>query len=131
MGETADVEDLAERYGQYPPEAYVFVGEGLRHAAKRLGRDQAGGVARHLVAQELVEGVLELAASRYGLLGRQVLRGWNLRRSEDIGRVTFHLIEQGVFGKQPSDSEDDFATGPDFAEVIEGRVRSRLERTLS
>lgn len=116
----------AEAGGRYAPEAYAFVGEGLRHAAQRLGREGKTGDDRHLRADELVQGVLELAAQRYGLLGRLLLRSWGLHRSEDIGAITFQLIEHGVFGKQPSDSQSDFADGPAFGHEIERLVRVRL-----
>lgn len=130
MSETPNLAAIADRHGSYQVEAYAFVGEGLRHASKRLGRDQASGEDRHLDAPELVEGVLELAASRYGLLARQVLAAWNIRRSEDIGAITFHLIEDGIFGKRPEDSEQDFADGPLFDEALPRLVRARLERVL-
>ncbi len=131
MAETIDLATIARRHGAYHVEGYAFVGEGLRHASKRLGRDQATGEERHLDAHELVEGVLDLAATRYGLLARQVLGSWCVRRSEDIGAITFHLIEDGIFGKRPEDDEADFADGPRFEETLRQLVEERLDRALS
>ena len=121
-----DLVALAKLHGRFDPEAYAFVSEGLRHAAKQRGDELTEGSGRHLSAEELVSGVLDLAAQRYGLLAVQVLRQWGLRRSEDIGEITFHLIECGIFGKQPSDSQADFDNGPAFGRVIRERVTERL-----
>jgi len=125
MSSTPDLVALAKQHGTYQVEAYAFVGEGLRHASKEHAR-RVSVSTEHLAAEELIAGVLDLAASRYGLLARMVLRSWGLRRSEDIGQITFHLIDCGIFGKQPSDRLEDFDNGPDFAEVIEDRVAARL-----
>lgn len=130
MGSLPDLSAIARKHGRFPVEAYAFVGEGLRHAAKRLGREDASGAGRHLTAKELVEGVLDLAASQFGMLARLVLRSWNLRRSEDIGAVTFHLIECGIFGKQPSDRLEDFEDGPGFATTLHELVASRVIEQL-
>lgn len=127
MQERYDLSQLARRYGQYPVEAYVFVGEGLHHASRNLGKHDAEGSDRHISAHELVAGVLELAVMRYGCLATSVMRSWSLRNSQDIGNVTFHLIEEGLFGKQPGDALDDFKGGPKFHEVIHKLTRERLE----
>lgn len=36
-----DIEELARQDGRFAVDAFAFVGEGLRHAAKRSGKDQA------------------------------------------------------------------------------------------
>ena len=126
MNERYDLSQLASRYGVYPIEAYVFVGEGLHHATRSLGKQGAEGVDRHISAHELVEGVLELASTRFGCLASSVLRSWSLRCSEDIGAVTFHLIEEGLFGKQPGDCLEDFQNGPIFHELIQRKTRERM-----
>ena len=126
MSGPVDIEELARQDGRFAVEAFAFVGEGLRHAAKRSGKDQATGSERHLTAGELVEGVLDLAAERFGLLADLVLRSWGLTGSGDIGSITFTLISHGVFSKQPSDRLEDFLAGPDFASDLVARCRTRL-----
>ena len=121
---------LAKSYGRYEVEAYAFVGEGLRHAAKHFAKIDAEGEQRHLTATELVEGVLRLAANRFGLLAETVFHNWGIARSEDIGVITFHLIECGIFGKQPSDSIDDFNNGVDFPETLRSYVLSDLAEAV-
>jgi uncharacterized repeat protein (TIGR04138 family) len=131
VADLTDLVALARRHGTYDVEAYAFVGEGLRHASKHLGRDAAEGSDRHLDAPELVDGVLDLATARFGLLARQVLRSWGLRRSEDVGAITFHLIDDGIFGKRAEDSLDDFSDGVDFDTALLEKARTRVSRALS
>jgi uncharacterized repeat protein (TIGR04138 family) len=126
MAHVPDITALAEGAGGYDVEAFAFVGESLRHAARSLGRETAEADARHLTAGELVSGVLDLADHRFGLLADLVLRGWGINGSIDIGRITFALIEHGIFSKQPTDRIEDFSGGPDFAEELRSRSRHRL-----
>lgn len=127
MGERTDLAAIAARHAAYPVEAYAFIGEGMNHTTRRLGRHQAvSRQARHLTALELVDGICDLAAERYGLLGPLVLASWRLRRSEDVGAVTFHLVDAGVFGKRPEDRVEDFDGGPTLVDVIQERARERL-----
>lgn len=126
MAATPDLERLAREYGKYRVEAYVFLQEGLRQAAAASGRAHADGRPQHLTAQELIDGVLALAAERYGLLAPAVLRGWGLCRSQDLGAVTFQLIDCGIFGKRPQDRLEDFEHGPEFTDAVDRRVRHRL-----
>ena len=126
MSESYDLSQLAVRHGVYPVEAYVFVGEGLHHSTRTLGIQDAEGAGRHISAHQLVAGILELASMRFGCLANSVLRSWSLRCSEDIGEVTFHLIEEGLFGKQSGDTKEDFKNGPVFHELVESITRERM-----
>lgn len=128
MKKVPDLADLARRDGRFDAEAYAFVSQSLRHAAKLHRKDRASGAERHLTANQLVEGAIDLAVERYGLLADLVLRSWGVRRSQDLGEITFALIEHGVFTKQPSDRIEDFYTGPDFVGAVEGRVTDRIAK---
>ena len=126
MTQIPDLHELASRTGKYDVEAFCFVSQGLRHAAKLFGKERSSGDERHLTALQLVDGTLDLAADRYGLLAELVLRRWGVRASEDIGAITFALIENHVFTKQPSDRLEDFYAGPEFADALRQRVVERL-----
>lgn len=126
MAQIPDLHELASRTGKYDVEAFCFVSQGLRHAAKLFGKDRSSGEERHLTALQLVEGTLDLAVERYGLLAELVLRHWGVRASEDIGAITFALIDSRVFTKQPSDRLEDFYGGPDFAGALHERVVGRM-----
>lgn len=131
MSGMPDIDALAKAAGGYAPEAIAFVGESLRHAARLFGKESAERDNRHLTAHELVEGMLDLATTRFGLMAELVLREWGLKSAEDVGRITFALIEVGVFSKQPSDRLEDFTGGPDFGGVLTKRSRQRLCPTVA
>ena len=131
MSGMPDIEALAKAAGGYAPEAIAFVGESLRHAARLFGKENGEKENRHLTAPELVEGMLDLATIRFGLMAELVLREWGLKSAEDVGRITFALIEFGVFSKQPTDRIEDFSGGPDFGGVLTRRSRQRLCPTVA
>jgi uncharacterized repeat protein (TIGR04138 family) len=126
MAQIPDLHELASRTGKYDVEAFCFVSQSLRHAAKIFGKERSAGDERHLTALQLVEGALDLAVDRFGMLAELVLRGWGLRGSEDVGAITFALIENRVFTKQPSDRLEDFYGGPAFAAALHERVVTRM-----
>lgn len=126
MAQIPDLHELASRTGKYDVEAFCFVSQGLRHAAKIFGKERSSGEERHLTALQLVDGTLDLAVERYGLLAELVLRRWGVRASEDIGAITFALIDSRVFTKQPSDRIEDFYGGPEFPGALHGRVVERM-----
>lgn len=126
MPRAPDIGKVATRDGRYHVEGFHFVGQSLSHAVKMFKSEAATGPARHLSARELVEGAVDLAASRYGLLGEMVLSSWGIRRAEDIGEITFALIEHGVFTKQPDDRLEDFAGHRPLNDSIRTSVRRRL-----
>lgn len=128
MSQPVDLAALARDSQAYSVESFEFVGQGLRHAVKILGREEAPITERHLDASELVAGVLDLAVEQYGYLAQPVLDALHLRSPEDIGRITFILIDHQVFTKQPSDRFEDFQVLPGFADDLAARVRDRLAK---
>jgi uncharacterized repeat protein (TIGR04138 family) len=129
MSEPVDLVALARASQRYAPDAFALVGEGLRHAVKTLGRDHESETAkRHLDAGELVEGVLDVATEQFGLLAGPVLAAQGLHGPEDVGRVTFLLIDHGIFSRQPSDRFEDFLELVPFSIGLAERQRQRLER---
>jgi uncharacterized repeat protein (TIGR04138 family) len=128
MAEGPDLRLVAADHGRFDVEGYCFISESLRHAAALAGGRRVPGERRHLTAQQLVDGVIGLAAERFGLLAEIVLRRWGIRSSDDVGLITFTLIEQGVFSKQPSDRLEDFYGLPEFASALHERVAARLAK---
>lgn len=126
MAKGTDINKLARSDGRYHAEGFHFVGQSLSHAVKLHKRDQATGASRHLTARELIDGAVDLAAVRYGLLGEMVLSSWGIRRNEDLGEITFTLIEHGIFTKQPEDRVEDFSGQEPLPEAIRHSVRRRL-----
>jgi uncharacterized repeat protein (TIGR04138 family) len=103
----------------YPPEAFVFVQCGLRHTVEHLhGEDADDDSPRHVSGQQLCMGLRDFALKQFGFLARTVLESWNIRRTEDFGRIVFILVETGVMRKSDEDCLDDFTGVFDFAEAF-------------
>lgn len=111
--------DLAQivASGPYPMEAFNFVREGLGFTAERVhgGLDQEG-VERHVSGQDLCRGLRDFAVDQYGFLAPSVLSHWNIRRTDDFGRIVFSLIEHGYMSKTDDDTLEDFCGVFDFSE---------------
>ena len=100
------VHALTERDPRFRREAYEFVMRALEHTTTRLVRER-----RHVTGQELLRGLVDLARDEFGDLALAVFHEWGVHRSEDFGEIVFHLVEEGLLGRQPEDSPTDFAGG--------------------
>ena len=126
MARPKDLRQIARDDGRYAPDGYQFVAEALARAADLYGKRQLQGAARHLTAAELVAGAVDLAAERWSLLGDLVLAQWGIRSADDIGAITFSLIEHGVFSKEPTDRLEDFHGVCEIGISLAQRVRARV-----
>jgi len=73
---------------------------------------------RHVSATQLCLGLKDFAIQRYGKLARTVLERWNIRTTEDFGRIACFLIEHKKMRKSSEDRIDDFRDVFDFDEVF-------------
>jgi uncharacterized repeat protein (TIGR04138 family) len=96
----------------YDELAYLFVLESIEFLQTRLP------TRRHVTGAEVAHGCREYALSQYGLMARQVLDHWGIRRTDDFGRIVFTLVEVGLLMTQPTDSEADFRAVYDFDSVF-------------
>jgi uncharacterized repeat protein (TIGR04138 family) len=108
----ARIERLAESRGRYRAEAYFWVLRVLEFAHARLRKEG------HVTGRELLEGTRLLALEEYGPMALEVFHHWGLRATEDIGRVVFDLIEEGLLSKTEEDSLEDFSEVYDFEQVF-------------
>lgn len=144
--ETAFWEMIRKGAGRYPPLAFHFVQEGLRHTAEQLERNASTRPRRplppsiaaplaldhgldpspdnHINGQQLCLGLRDYAILQYGLFARTVLDRWNIRRTEDFGRIVFLLVDAGLLRKTDEDCIEDFMGVYDFDEVF-GRELER------
>lgn len=99
------VDEIMKRYPDYAPDAYPFMRSALDSASRRFGKTDANP---HLSAEELYLGFCAAALEEYGPLAKAVMEHWNIRSSEDVGAIVYHLIEVGVFGRQEGDTQTQF-----------------------
>jgi len=108
--------------GRYPPAAFSFVLEGLRHTVRSIRKADAAdpksaeGDSRHISGQELCLGLRDFAIDQYGLLAKAVLVTYGITRTEDFGRIVFILVEAGLMRKTEEDHIEDFEHVFDFDE---------------
>jgi uncharacterized repeat protein (TIGR04138 family) len=124
-----DWRKVRQTAGPYPIEAFNFIREGLAFTAEQLhGDPQALPEAdRHITGQQLCIGLRDLAIERYGMLAPVVLEHWQVRRTEDFGRIVFAMIQNGVMSKTDDDCMDDFRAVFDFNEAFSrGELVSRI-----
>lgn len=81
-----------------------------------IGRMQSE--SRHVTGQQLCLGLRDFAIRRYGMMAPAVLRAWNLRSTDDFGRIVFAMIEHGLMSKTADDSLEDFRSVYDFDEAF-------------
>lgn len=117
---------IRETAGGYPLEAFAFVQKGLGYTVERIHQvgqgSQAGmersDLGRHVSGQQLCLGLRDFALDRWGMMAPAVLETWNVRRTEDFGRMVFAMIEHGLMSKTPQDTLDDFRAVFDFDEAF-------------
>lgn len=106
------IETILAKDPAYKFEAYSFVLAGLHYTVSRLDRP------RHVTGQELCEGLRNYAVEQFGPLARTVLDYWGIQRTEDFGKIVFHLIEVGLLRKNEEDSIRDFENVFDFEKAF-------------
>lgn len=116
------VDVIVERDARFDRDAYFFVRDALEFTAtlQRRGsgraRERSGQPSppHHVTGQELLEGIRQFALKEYGSMATTVFEHWRISRCEDFGAMVFNLIEAGIFGKNATDTVDDFRGGFDF-----------------
>lgn len=124
-----DWQRLRDAAGPYPLEAFHFVRDGLSYTAQVVHKDLEAlpESDRHVRGQELCLGLRDFAIERYGLMAPLVLDHWNIKRTDDFGRIVFAMVEQGLMSKTHEDSLEDFRGVFDFGEAFsEQELLSRL-----
>ena len=111
------VESILKREKRYDPLAYLFLKDALDFTLKRAADDN-GGEPRHVTGTELCHGFRDLAVQEFGPMAGTLMIEWGLRESSDVGEMVFHLIDEQMFGKQDSDTKEDFAGAYDFDEAF-------------
>ena len=60
-----------------------------------------------------------------------LLSEWGLNQCSDVGDMVFLLIEEQVFGKQDSDTKEDFSDVYSFQEAFVAPYLPKVMNTLS
>src|SRR5690349_2872327 len=107
------VHAICERDPRFRREAYEIVLRALETTTSRVV-----GERRHVSGQELLQGIVDLAREEFGELAWTVFNEWGITRSEDFGAIVFALVGEGLLGRQPDDSIQDFEGGIDVKSAL-------------
>ena len=111
------VDAILEREKRFDAGAYFFLKEALDFTVKQV-MDENAGQPRHVSGPELLEGFRDHALQQFGPMAATLMREWGLTSSADVGEMVFRLIDEGVFGRQDSDTKEDFHDVFDFDEAF-------------
>jgi uncharacterized repeat protein (TIGR04138 family) len=106
--------ELSREQPHFAYEAYEFVCDAVSFTMRRLGRVADGGDPdeptedQHVSGAELLRGVCDLAVMTFGMMAPVVFKRWNVRTTDDVGRMVFDLIRVGRLSKSDRDTPEDF-----------------------
>lgn len=120
------IEDARAAKGSpFAVDGYLFVIRTLDSLMERIAA--SSGTRRHVTGQELSLAVRDMALSQFGPTASLVLDHWFIRRTEDIGRIVYDLIDAGLLGRTESDRIEDFAGVYDFEEEFVRKFRFSVD----
>lgn len=108
---------IVHRDSRFDPDAYFFLKEALDFTVKRA-EESNKGVSRHVSGPELLAGFRDFAIEQFGPMALTLLREWGVNQCQHVGEMVFSLIGEQVFGKQDSDTLEDFSNIYQFEEVF-------------
>lgn len=111
------VASILEKESRFQPGAYFLVREVLDFTVDRLSRE-TNGEKRHVSGKELLHGFRDYVLQEYGPMGATLLEDWGITQCRHVGEIVFLFIDNGVFGKQDSDTLDDFEEIYTFEEAF-------------
>jgi uncharacterized repeat protein (TIGR04138 family) len=105
---TDAVEAISSNQESYDSGAYYFLKDALDFTVRRV-MESNDGKHRHVAASELLVGFRDFAIQEFGPMASTMMTEWGINTCSDIGSMVFELITEGVFGKQDSDTREDFS----------------------
>lgn len=108
----AAVEQILEREERFESGAYFLLKDALDFTLKRSKEES--GEERHVSGEELIFGFRDFALQEFGPMAQTLLREWGVHTCADVGDMVFELIAEGMFGKQDSDTREDFCDHYEF-----------------
>jgi uncharacterized repeat protein (TIGR04138 family) len=112
------VEQILAKDARFSRDAYAFVREALDFSQKLIGRENRGGVIRHITGLELLDGIRQFALQQFGPMAATVFEEWGVKNCRDFGDIVFNMVEISLLAKTEKDTRDDFQNGYDFTDAF-------------
>lgn len=113
----ASVNQILAKETRFEAGAYFLVREALDFTIDRIAKE-SDGENRHVTGKELLLGFRDYTLREYGPMSATLLHDWGLEECRHVGEIVFLFIEEGIFGKQDSDTLEDFCDVFDFQEAF-------------
>lgn len=110
------LEEIMRRDSSYAPDAYAFMRQSMDYALEQFHKTAE---SPHLSAEELYLGFCAYALQEYGPMAAAVMEHWGISRSADVGNIVYNLIRVGVFGRQESDTREQFDSLQPMEELLD------------
>jgi len=110
------IENILKRETRFEAGAYFLLKDALDFTLKRTREEH--GEERHVSGAELIHGFRDHALEEFGPMALTLLEEWGVTQCSDVGDMVFELIEEGMFGRQDSDTREDFANHYEFSEAF-------------
>jgi uncharacterized repeat protein (TIGR04138 family) len=104
---------IRTRRGSFDERAFLFVLATVQFLQGRLS------ARRHVTGPELAWACRDYALEQYGLLAKDILEYWGVRKTRDFGQIVFALVDLGLLITQPSDRQEDFDEVFQFTEAFD------------
>ncbi len=101
------IKRIMERDGRFEREAFFFLKEALDYTVQDESVKSAEN-SKHVSASQLLYGFRDLGLKEFGPMAATLFDEWGITGCVDIGDMVFLLIQEGVFGKQDNDRQEDF-----------------------
>lgn len=101
---------ICETDDQYKPQAFFFIYLVLGRCRNVL--EKPG----HVSGQDLLKAFSEEARMQYGPMALTVLNHMGFRSTEDVGRLVFLMVEEGLLSRTEKDTLEDFKEKYEFQE---------------
>ena len=108
--EIEKIEEILKNDNRYRFEAYEFLFHALEKTCqKKYGKRYQCLIKNGCSVEEILEGVCSLAVKRYEFLAVTVLENMGINSPEDIGEITYNLIEVGGLIRDEDDHKEQFS----------------------
>lgn len=117
---------ILQKERRFHPHAYFLLKDALDFTLKRIAAGN-GGQPRHVSGAELLIGFRDFALEQFGPMASTLLLEWGIKDGIHVGAMVFHLIDEQVFGKQESDTPEDFHGVIDLIGSLQAPFLPRLK----
>ncbi|MEI8344840.1 MAG: Minf_1886 family protein [Candidatus Omnitrophota bacterium] len=118
---TDRVRCIVERDGRFGPDSYLFVMQALDGVMRELPQ------ARHISAQELLNGISLEARRQFGPMSQTVFGFWGIHESLDFGHVVFNMVGEGILSRRETDALEDFKSDLFFERLFDASEAYQLK----